>query len=287
MRRRWKALAALLLLIFLAGAGLWRLARGPFGSPVGTGATGPLRLLPPEALPRPPAGAPAGLVRASRSDEAELTIAQFLGILATKRRTAATERFLEGFAGRPRLLRVLKDLRREGGDSAPAGVLVGALAGQREFRELLSEFRDDPGFREAVADAASDPRLGRTLSSHATVGPSGEIELLAPARGARPGADSTGGAHAVAARLGSIRRDVGERPTTLRLPSAFSAMEPRERERLEETCERYGFCDPVSACRVAELWLSCAAACGEGGNCPEELLSDEEPDVPIVVPDGF
>lgn len=298
MRRRRALLAALLLLAVLIGLELFRRVRLQPAAPVSIAAPEFLGLPPPDARPfsAPPAAPPRFVGLAGEREVDEVTVEQFLGILAKRRRTPATERFLDAFAARPALRRTLWDLSKAGGDKAPAGQLVRVMSELPEFQLLLSEFRDDPGFREAVADAAQDPRVGRALGGFATISPSGEIDLASMPAAASEGAstgppDAAGaagpGAHEVRTRLAGIRREVGERAARATIPSLFASMPREERERLEVICDRHGFCDPVSACRVSELWGSCVAVCRGSGKCPPELLEEEEPDVPVVVPDGF
>lgn len=299
MRSRRALLAALLLLALLIGVEAFRRARAVPAAPAASASGEPPRLAPPAAPSfadaRP--AETASSLRLREPEVEEVTVAQLLGILAKRKRTPSTERFLDAFASRPALRRALRDFSKQGGDSAPARQLVRVISEQPEFRELLSEFRDDPGFREAVADAARDPRLGRALGGYGAIGPGGELDLAARAAGepssggaaSAPGASGASGpgAHGVRTRLAGIKRDVGERAAKAYFPSMFAALSQDERDQLGEVCDRHGFCEPVAACRFAELWGPCVAACKKSGKCPEELLEDEEPDVPIVVPDGF
>ncbi|MBI4347589.1 MAG: hypothetical protein HY553_12090 [Elusimicrobia bacterium] len=292
MRRRTGWLAILLMLGALAGLRSCRSARTPPAFSASEAAPGLPVVSPPDARPLDSArkAEPDTAMWLSEPAAEEATVAEFLGILARRGRTPATDRFLDAFAARPALTDALKELRRAGGDRAPASDLVRALVAQADFRELLAEFRDDPGFREAAAAAVRDRRVARALDGYASVSADGEVALAGLGEGggvagARHGPDARPGqgAHDVGPRLERFRRAIGERAARAYWPSAFAVMPPRERATLEEACERYGVCDVVGACRVAELWSSCVAACRSGGRCPAELLDDREPDTPIVV----
>lgn len=138
--------------------------------------------LPPPPPPAPPEPEPA----AQQPPEREITASRFLTVLAKETPKPVAKRFLAAFRDQPGLTKVFKDATRRGLDKTPARELIGALMKVPAFREIVVEFRSDPGFRQAFAQLARNAEVGGTLRSGTTSlvrAPSGMALPAPPVRG--------------------------------------------------------------------------------------------------------
>lgn len=222
----------------------------------------------------------------------ELSVADLL--LAAERRTPARvrRRFIADFSKEPALMRVFDGFRRRSGDQAAARELIAALADRPEFGALIKASGRDPGFRTAFEGLTKDAAVAAALKSAAAgsretgsarPGGPGGVSGAAFTRSLARAAGAGRGGYDVKTTLGGVQDEVGDQEAARYLPSAFVRLSKADKRKLQDSCDRWGFCDTVSACRFMDMWAACHEACAGAPACPAELYLDHEPDIPIIV----
>lgn len=119
----------------------------------------------PSALPLSLAGAAARPPAASASASAvkdPISLDEFVGLLDKTVEKPLAEKFAKAFMKEAPLQKAWEEYRGKGGE-VPAGEFLQQVARIPEFRQLVNQFRSEPGFKSAFLSLARNPEVDGAL----------------------------------------------------------------------------------------------------------------------------
>lgn len=134
------------------------------------------------ALPRPSSlplslartGVPAPAASASASASKDpITLEEFVGLLDKTVEGPMADKFAKAFMKEPPLKKAWEEYREKAGE-VPAGEFLQRVARLPEFRQLVNQFKSEPGFQRAFLSLARNPEVdGALRAMKGALGPSG------------------------------------------------------------------------------------------------------------------
>lgn len=136
----------------------------------------PLALRPEAAASRPLAARPA-----RAASDGPMSLDEFLGALESSVPAPVASTFAKAFIQEPVLRKAMDDFRREKGGKAPAVEFLQRVARLAEFRQVVSQFRSEPGFQRAFLQLAKTPGIDGVIRGvKAALKPSGVLAAAGP-----------------------------------------------------------------------------------------------------------